>query len=95
MLQVETAHYAEKKALDDKETILVEALKPDTLCGDDAYTQALRIRRWAQDDVILLAPALRWKNGRYAQAYRRFIKESDMHTLLRAKPVFESRPKKE
>lgn len=87
MMRIETASYSEKKALDDKETILLEHLKPDTFCGDDAYTQAMRIRRWAQQNVILLAPALRWTKGRYAQAYRRFIKETDMASRLRARKI--------
>jgi hypothetical protein len=57
-------------------------------------TQARRIRRWAQHGVILLTPALRWRTGRYAQAYRRFIQRPDMAALLRARkttiePVFD------
>jgi len=94
MMQVETASYSEKKAVDKKEPILLQRLRPYTFCGDDAYTQAMRIRQWAKQDVILLAPALRWKTGRYAQAYRRFIKQADMARLLKARktaiePVFD------
>jgi hypothetical protein len=67
LMQVETATYSEKKSLTHKETAILESLKPQTFCGDDAYTQAKRIRDWARQDVILLAPALRWRKGRYAQ----------------------------
>lgn len=94
LMQVETAAYDESAALQDKEERILKVFKPETFCGDDAYTQALRIRRWAQQGVILLAPALRWRNGRYAQAYHRFIQKLPMATLLRARktaiePVFD------
>jgi hypothetical protein len=44
--------------------------------------------------VILLTPALRWRKGRYAQAYRRFIRQPDMAALLTARkttiePIFD------
>jgi hypothetical protein len=81
LMQVETAAYAESSAVQHKEQRLPNRLKPLTFCGDDAYTQALRIRRWAQHEIILLTPALRWRTGRYAQAYRRFIQQPDMATL--------------
>ncbi len=94
LMQVETAAYAEKAAIACKEPVILHALKPRTLCGDDAYTAALRIRRWARAGVILLVPALRWHNGRYAQAYHHFIKQADMAALLRLRrtaiePVFD------
>jgi hypothetical protein len=94
LMQVETAAYSETAAVEHKETAILETLKPMTLCGDDAYTQAMRIRRWARRGVILLVPALRWRLGRYAQAYRRFIKQPDMASLLRIRktaiePVFD------
>jgi hypothetical protein len=94
LIQVETAAYDETSAVEDKEQRLLNLLKPVTFCADDAYTQALRIRRWAQHGVILLTPALRWHKGRYAQAYRRFIQQPDIATLLRARktaiePVFD------
>jgi hypothetical protein len=94
LIQVETATYSEKRSLAHKEATLLGRMKPKTCCGDDAYTQAMRIREWARQDVILLAPALRWRKGRYAQAYRQFIKQPDMAKLLRARktaiePVFD------
>lgn len=94
LLEVETATFAEQAAMDRKETRILRRLQPDTFCGDDAYTKASRIRRWAKQGVILVAPALRWRTGRYAQAYRRFIKrERDIAATLRRRgtaiePVF-------
>ena len=83
LIEVETAAFSEKQALERKTEQIVYHLKPESLCGDDAYTKAIRIRQWAQQGVILLTPALRWKNGRYAKAYHRFIKQdSDMASLL-------------
>lgn len=94
LMQVETAAYDETHALQAKQERILKAFKPETFCGDDAYTQALRIRRWAQHGVILLTPALRWRKGRYAQAYRRFIRQLDMAALLSARktsiePIFD------
>ena len=53
LMQVETASYSEKRSLTHKETVILESIKPKTFCGDDAYTQAMRIRDWARQDVIL------------------------------------------
>jgi hypothetical protein len=73
LLEVETATFSEKEALARKEETLLHQVQPQTVCGDDAYTKALRIRRWAKQGVILVTPALRWRTGRYAKAYRHFI----------------------
>lgn len=94
LMQVETAAYDETCALQDKEERILKLFQLETFCGDDGYTQALRIRRWAQQGVILLTPALRWRNGRYAQAYRRFIRQPDMAALLSTRktaiePIFD------
>lgn len=94
LMQVETAACNESMALQAKQERILKGFKPDTLCGDDAYTQARRIRRWAQQGVILLTPALRWRKGRYAQAYHRFIQQPDMARLLNARkttiePIFD------
>jgi hypothetical protein len=94
LMQVETAACDETRAIHDKEERILKVFKPETFCGDDAYTQALRIRHWAQQEVILLTPALRWRKGRYAQAYRRFIRQPDMAALLTARkttiePIFD------
>jgi len=82
LVQVETANYAETASVAAKEDVILNELRPQTYGGDDAYTQATRLRRWAKAGVILLTPALRWCKGRYALAYRRFIKQPDMAALL-------------
>lgn len=82
LLLVETATFSEKEAIAAKERAIVHQLRPQTLCGDDAYTAAQRIRNWAQHAIILLTPALRWRNGRYAKAYHHFIQQPDIAPLL-------------
>jgi hypothetical protein len=62
----------------------VHEIQSKTLCGDDAYTAAKRIRDWARHGIVLLAPTLRWRTGRYAKAYRQFIKQPDIASLLRS-----------
>jgi hypothetical protein len=95
LIEVETASFSETAALGRKETAILTKLKPQSLCGDDAYTKASRIRRWAKQGVILLTPALRWRKGKYAQAYRHFIKtQSRMAKILKKRrtaiePVFD------
>lgn len=95
LIEVETATVSESAAVDRKEAAVLHGLQPETFCGDDAYTKSLRIRRWAKLGVILVAPALRWRNGRYAKAYRHFIKhELDIADILRQRrtaiePVFD------
>ena len=94
LVEVETAAFSEKEALIRKEPKLLQTLKPDTVAADDAYTGAKRIRAWAKAEVILLTPALRWRNGRYAQAYKRFIAQPEINLLLRQRktaiePIFD------
>jgi len=94
LVQIETASVGESPILQAKEARLIHALAPHTLTADDAYTQARRIRRWAQAGVVLLTPALRWVKGRYATAYHRFIGEPPQAELLRSRrtaiePVFD------
>jgi hypothetical protein len=95
LLEVETATFSEKAALASKEETILHHLKPETFCGDAAYTQALRIRRWAKQGVILVAPALRWRKGCYAKAYRNFIKaDAEIAAILRRRktaiePIFD------
>ena len=85
LAQVETGVYSEKQALDTKEHYFLGRLQPDTVTGDDGYTKALRIRRWAKQGLVLLTPALRWINGRYAQAYHDYITQPCNATLLHAR----------
>ena len=94
LMTVETASFSEKDAVARKAAAILKHLQPRTLGGDDAYTAAKRIRQWARQGVILLVPALRWRNGRYAQAYRRFIKQPVPARLLRQRktaiePIFD------
>jgi len=95
LMEVETAAFSEKQAIERKEETILTQIQPQTLCGDDAYTKAMRIRRWAKRGVILVAPALRWRKGKYAQAYRHFIKtQTDIVQILKKRrtaiePVFD------
>jgi hypothetical protein len=95
LMEVETATFSEKEALERKEAWILNRLKPDTVCGDDAYTKALPIRRWAKQGVVLVIPALRWRKGTYAKAYRHFIKtHSDLVRILKHRktaiePIFD------
>jgi hypothetical protein len=72
LVQVETAAVAETTVLDDKEAHLLHQLQPVILAADNGYTQAMRIRRWANAYLVLLSPASKWRKGRYAQAYQRY-----------------------
>ncbi len=65
---------AETTVMEQKATIVLEILRPTTLSADNSYAQASRIRRWAQRGVVLLSPAARWKKGRFAKAYHRYLK---------------------
>lgn len=95
LMEVETATFSEKDALVRKEEQILKHLKPDTFCGDDAYTKARRIRKWAKHNVILVTPALRWRKGKYATAYRQFIKtQADIVQILKKRktaiePIFD------
>jgi hypothetical protein len=94
ILPVKTAAYDETTDLHAKEARLLNRLKPQTLCADDAYTHVSRIRQWARQGVSLITPALRWRTGRYAQAYHRFIQQADIAPLLKAQrtaiePIFD------
>ena len=77
LAQLETATLAEGAVLDEKAAFILNRLRPTTVAADNKYTQATRIRHWAQQGVVLLTPAHKWVKGRYALAYHRFIKEPD------------------
>ena len=74
LVQVETAAVTETIVIDQKAAVLLDILQPTTLSADNSYAQASRIRRWAQHGVVLLSPAARWQNGRYAIAYHAYLK---------------------
>jgi hypothetical protein len=93
LVQVETASVSESEILEHKKEALF-AFHPDAVIGDNAYFKALRIRAWAAQGVILLTPAVKWKNGRYAQAYHRFIAQPQPARWLKCRktaiePVFD------
>ena len=82
-VQVETAAVSESQVLDAQADDFLHALIPDTLTADNSYTQATRIRQWAQHGVVLLTPALKWVQGRYATAYHHYLQEPANAALLK------------
>ena len=94
LAQGETGAVAASPVLDEQAERIIHTLGPDTLTGDDSYTRASRIRQWAKQGVLLLAPALKWRKGRYATAYHRFITQPENADLLHSRrtaiePVFD------
>jgi len=94
LVQVETGSVAETKVIDEQETVLLHHLRPQTVAADNSYAQARRIRRWAQAGVVLLSPAYKWQQGRYAQAYHRYRKleanaERLRHRRTTIEPLFD------
>ncbi len=78
MVQTETATVADSDVLDQKADFILKQLNPASLSADDRYTKAMRIRRWIKRGTLLLTPALRWHNGRYAQAYHQLLAQPDI-----------------
>ena len=94
LTQVETAVVSESQVLNEKESQIIHNLAPSTLTGDNSYSQAIRIRRWAKQNIALITPAIKWIKGRYAKAYHRFLEEPENADLLRNRrtaiePVFD------
>jgi hypothetical protein len=85
LAQVETAAVSEKVVIDHQAEQLIHDFRPATVTTDDSYTQATRIRQWAQRGVLLLTPALKWTTGRYAEAYHRYIGWPEQVELLRSR----------
>ena len=83
LAQVETASVRESVIIEEKSATILNQLQPVTLTADNGYTKVTRIRHWAQKGVILLTPATKWVKGHAAQAYHRFIKETDNQQRLR------------
>jgi hypothetical protein len=93
LAQIETASVSESEVLEHKQAALF-AFHPDAVVGDNAYFKALRIRSWVSQGVILVTPAVKWKNGRYAQAYHHFIAQPPISQWLKCRktaiePVFD------
>ena len=93
LVQVETASLDESVVLEQKKEALF-AFHPEAVVGDNAYFKAMRVRQWAAQGVILVSPAAKWKNGRYAQAYHRFLEQKPVDRWLKCRktaiePVFD------
>lgn len=93
LAQVETASIAESQVLEQKKDTLF-TFDPQAITGDNAYFKAMRVRQWASEGVILLTPAAKWQNGRYAVAYHRFIAKAPFSNWLKCRktaiePVFD------
>jgi hypothetical protein len=93
LVQVETASVSESQVLEQKKAALF-ALDPQAVVGDNAYCKAMRIRTWAAAGVLLLTPAAKWQNGRYAAAYHRFTAQAPFANWLQCRktaiePVFD------
>ncbi len=93
LVQVTTGSLAESAVLDEVEGKLL-AKRPKAVVGDNGFCKATRIRRWAKQGVMLVTPASTWRQGRYAQAYHRFLKQEEVAQWLKERrsaiePVFE------
>lgn len=93
LAQVETAHVDESVVFEQKKERLF-TFRPEAIVGDNAYFKAMRVRQWASEGVLLLSPAATWKNGKYAKAYHRFIRQKPIVDWLKCRktaiePVFD------
>jgi hypothetical protein len=82
LVEVDTASVKEGQVIDQKAEVILNQLRPITVAADNGYVKAMRIRHWAKQGVILLTPAKNWVKGRFAQAYRQFIREEDNRQRL-------------
>jgi len=94
LVRVETASVSESYVLGEKEAHIFKDLDPYSIVADNAYTQAMRIRRWAKAGVVLLTPAIKWVKGRYADNYHKFIQNTENQDLMRLRkttiePIFD------
>lgn len=93
LVQVETASLDESKVFEQKKEALF-AFHPEAIVGDNAYFKAMRVRQWATQGVVLVSPATKWKNGKYAQAYHHFLEQKPVTLWLKCRktaiePVFD------
>lgn len=75
-VQVETGAVSEQAVLTAKTGLLLDTLQPDILVADNGYVQACRIRHFAKLGLMLITPATKWPNGRFARAYHRLIHQT-------------------
>ena len=83
-MQVTTASTAASTVLDQHERELL-VRQPLAGVGDNGFCQATHIRRWAKQGVLLVTPARTWRQGRYARAYHRFLKQPEVAGWLKAR----------
>jgi hypothetical protein len=83
-VQVTTGSIAESTVLDQHERAVL-ARQPQAVVGDNGFCQATRIRHWAKQGVLLVTPAQTWRQGRYAQAYHRFLTQPEVARWLKAR----------
>jgi hypothetical protein len=93
LAQVETASVDESVVFEQKKEALF-AFHLEAVVGDNAYFNAMRLRRWAEQGVILVSPAAKWKNGKVAQSYHRFLEQKPVDRWLKCRktaiePVFD------
>lgn len=91
--QVETACLAESQVLEKKKEALF-VLDPQATVGDNVYCKAMSVRQWAAEGALLLTPATKWQNGRYAAAYHRFMAQAPCSDWLKCQktaiePIFD------
>lgn len=86
LAQVETASLDESVVFDQKKDALF-AFHPEAVVGDNAYFKATRVRQWAAQGVVLVSPAVTWKNGKYAQAYHHFLKQKPLKGWLKCRKI--------
>jgi hypothetical protein len=90
LIEVETGSVSETEVFSRKEAFILQTLQPQTLAADNAYTKALRIRKWLKLRVFLLTPAKKWVRGRFAQAYHRLLQSPDLaHCLKKRRTTIE------
>jgi hypothetical protein len=93
LVQVETASLDESVVFEQKKEALFD-FHPEAVVGDNAYFKAMRVRQWAAQGVVLVTPAAKWKNGKFAQAYHHFLEQKPVDGWLRCRktaiePVFD------
>lgn len=84
LVRVTTGSTAESTVVDELEQAVL-AYTPKAVVGDNGFCKATRIRRWAQAGVLLVTPARTWRQGKYARAYHRFLKQPDVARWLQAR----------
>ncbi len=82
--RVTTGSTAESTMVDELERVVLERT-PEAVVGDNGFCKATRIRRWAKEGVLLVTPARTWRQGKYARADHRFLKQPEVARWLKAR----------